>query len=110
MTRPAAPGGDRGPRTARLGRAGAAAPQDLQALGQDLLEVRHRAALHEHVPVRPGRLRLLRLGLLAVDQAGDGTVELALPDQRDLGVVGERDAERVPLRALVLSRLARGEL
>ncbi len=36
------------------------APDDRQPLGQDLLEVGHAAALHQHVPVAARRLDLLR--------------------------------------------------
>src|SRR5215471_15762504 len=78
----------------------------LQALGQDVVELGHAAALQQHVPVGARRLGLLLLGLAAVDEARDAAVELALPGDRHLGVDGERHLELVALRAQVFPRLA----
>src|SRR5512138_1857751 len=82
----------------------------LEALVEDVLQLRDRAALEEHVPVGAWRLRLLLLGLAAVHQTGDAAVELALPGGGHLGVDGERHLELMALDAQVLSGLPGSQL
>ena len=101
-------------RSGRVGLvSGGAAPpaaEDLQALGQDLLQLGDRAPLQEHVPVRARRLGLLGLRLVTVDDSRHGAVGTAFPGDRDLRVGREGDREPVPTRAQVLSLLARRQL
>src|SRR5687768_6408120 len=87
------------------GSAAPAGPDLLQALVEDVLELRDRTPLQQHVPVGAWGLRLLRLRLVAVDQARDASVELALPGHRHLGVDGERHLELVALHAQVFAGL-----
>src|SRR5690349_2389039 len=91
-------------------RADLAGPQQLQPLGQDVLELRDGPALEQHVPVGPGRLLGLRLRLFAVALTRLGAAARALPGEGDLGLGGHRDLELVPLRAVVDDALARSEL
>src|SRR3954454_10609136 len=85
--------------------AAAAGADLLQSLVEDVLELRDRTPLQQHVPVGTRRLRLLLLRLVAVHQSRDAAVELALPGHRDLGVDGERHLELVTLYAQVLAGL-----
>src|SRR5690606_13619982 len=62
--------------------------QDLEPLGQDLLEVLDRPALHEHVPVGPRRLALLGLGQFPVDPESRGAAVTAFPRHRHFGLGG----------------------
>src|SRR5687767_924014 len=73
----------------------ATGPDLLEALLEDVLQLRDGAALQQHVPVGARGLDLLLLRLRAVDQPGDAAVELALPGDRDLGVDRERNLEAV---------------
>src|SRR3954447_26377370 len=94
-------------------RDGSAAPAGadfLEPLVEDVLQLRDRPALGEHVPVGTRRLGLLLLRLGAVDQSRDAAVELALPGGRHLGVDGERRLELVALGAEVLSGLPGSQL
>ncbi|GAA0910591.1 hypothetical protein GCM10009558_098760 [Virgisporangium aurantiacum] len=92
------------------GGAAAAGADLLQALGQDVFQLGYRAALQQHVPVGARRLGLLLLRLVAVDEARDAAVELALPGGGYLGVDGERHLEPVALGAQVLAGLTRSQL
>src|SRR3954451_24295247 len=84
--------------------------EQLQPLLEDVLELLLRPPLEEHVPVRPGRLLSLRLGLDPGDAERLGTTPRALPDGGDVGLDRHRDLELVPLRAPVTDLLASGEL
>jgi hypothetical protein len=84
--------------TALAGRAGRrlvsrdACLDDLQPLLEQLLELLHGATLQQHVPVRAGRLDLLGLGHVTLDEGALQAVA-AQPGAGDLGVVGERNVE-----------------
>src|SRR3954471_12567426 len=84
--------------------------QDGEALRENLFEVLRRAPLHEHVPVRPSRLDLLRLRTLTVDEEGLAAADLALPDRGHLGLGSKRYRERVPCRTVVRDVLPSGHL
>src|SRR4029078_8466581 len=87
-----------------------AAPEQLQALGEDVLQLLDGAALEQHVPVRADRLLGLYLGLDPVDRERLRAAARALPHGRDLGLGGHRDLEPVALRAGVAHLLSSGEL
>src|SRR6478609_1325773 len=91
-------------------RADLAAAQQLQALGQDVLELLDRAALEQHVPVGAGRLLGLDLGLDARRRARLSAAARALPERRDLGLDGHGDLELVPVGTQVADLLAGSEL
>src|SRR4051794_25685042 len=96
--------------TVQVRRADLAAAQQLQPLGEDVLELLDRPALQEHVPVGAGRLLGLHLGLDAGRGAGLGTAPRALPEGRDVGLDRHRHLELVAVGAAVSDLLAGGEL
>src|SRR5215217_6381201 len=59
--------------------------QEIQPLGEQVLQLGDGAALAQHVPVGTGRLLLLQSGTLTVGTQGLGTAARALPQRRDLG-------------------------
>ncbi len=83
-------------RPVQVRRADLAAAQQLEPLGEDLLQLGDRAPLQEHVPVRAGRLLGLRLLRLAVRAQRLGAAARALPHRRDVGLDRHRDLELVP--------------
>src|SRR3954449_11584056 len=87
-----------------------AAAQQLEALGEDVLELLDRAPLQEHVPVGAGGLLGLDLGLDPGRGAGLGTAARALPQGRDVGLDRHRHLELVAVGAAVSDLLAGGEL
>src|SRR3954462_1777184 len=97
-------------RAVEVGRPDLAVAEQLQALLEDLLELLLGAALEQHVPVRPGGLLVLLLGLRAGAAQRLLTAARALPHGGHVGLVGHGDLELVPLRAAVADLLARGEL
>src|SRR5918997_6386228 len=93
-------------------RAGTGRPgtQQVEPLGQQILELRDRPALPQHVPVRTRRLLLLELRALAVGAEGLGAAARALPQRGDLGLRREHQREVVLPRAVVAHLLAGREL
>src|ERR671916_61341 len=93
-------------------RAGAGRPrtQQVEPLGQQILELRDRPALPQHVPVRTRRLLLLELRALAVGPQRLGAAARALPQRRDLGLGGEHQGEVMLPRAVVADLLTSREL
>src|SRR4029079_9036405 len=87
-----------------------AAAQQLQALLEDVLELLLGTALEPHVPVGADRLLGLHLALDARRALGLVAAAGALPDRRDLRLVGHGDLELVTLRAAVADLLPSGEL
>src|SRR3954454_6165932 len=84
--------------------------QHLEPLCEDLLEVRQRTPLEQHVPVGSCGLDLLGLRQLTADEQRRLATDLAVPRTRDLGLVGERDAEPVVCWAGELDDLTRRQL
>src|SRR5690348_4020544 len=91
-------------------RADLALAEQLDPLGQQLLELRDAPALAQHVPVRTGRLLLLRLRLLAGGPGSLAAAVGALPDRGHLGVVRHGDLDHVAAGAVVRDHLAGSEL
>src|SRR5689334_8683931 len=91
-------------------RADLALAEQLDPLGQQLLQLGDAPALAQHVPVRTGRLLLLRLRLVAGGAGGLAAAVRALPDRGYLGVVRHRHLDHVPAGAVVRDHLARREL
>src|SRR3954465_12613439 len=75
--------------------------QLFQPLGEDLLELVDRSTLEQHVPVRAHVLGLLGLGLAGITAQRRGSAAAAVPGRWDVGVAGQRYAERVPVRAVI---------
>src|SRR6478735_3331308 len=87
-----------------------AAAQQLETLGEDVLELLDRTTLQEHVPVGAGGLLRLHLGLDAGRGTGLGAAPRALPQGRDVGLDRHRHLELVALGAAVADLLTGGEL
>src|SRR5690349_23020644 len=66
-------------RPVQVRRTDLAAAQQLEALGEDVLQLADRAALQQHVPVRAHRLLDLHLRLDAVGAQALGAAARALP-------------------------------
>src|ERR1700712_2357363 len=94
----------------QVGGADLATAQQLEALGEDVLELLDRPALQEHVPVGAGGLLGLHLGLDARGGAGLGTAAGALPQSGYVGLDRHRDLELVAVLAEVAHLLPGGEL
>src|ERR1700722_2413104 len=72
--------------------AATARPDQLETFLEQFVEFLNRATLEQHVPVRAGRLDLLGLRQVTLDQGAFHTVT-AQPGAGDLGVVSERHVE-----------------
>jgi hypothetical protein len=99
-----------GCRAVQVGRADLTAAEQLETLGEDVLQLADRAALEQHVPVRADRLLGLLLRLDARDAEGVGAAARALPGGRHLRLDRHRDLEGMAPGALVADLLPRSEL
>src|SRR3954470_6722991 len=99
-----------GVRAVQVGGTDLAVPEQLEALLEDVLELLLGAALQEHVPVGADRLLGLHLTLDAGRALGLVTAARALPDRRDVRLVGHGDLELVAPRTAVADLLPSREL
>jgi hypothetical protein len=86
------------------------APEQLEPLGEDLLELGDRTSLEQHVPVRADRLLDLDLTRQPVLAQRFRAAARALPDRRYVGLDRHRDLEVMALRAAVGDVLTSREL
>src|SRR5690606_10297261 len=97
-------------RAVQVGGADLAAAEQLEPLGEDLLQLRDGAPLEEHVPVGPRRLLGLHLGLDALGAARLGAALGALPQGGHVGLESHGGLDLVPVGTGVAGLLAGGEL
>src|SRR5690348_4586090 len=87
-----------------------AAAEQLETLGEDVLELADRAPLQQHVPVCARGLLGLLLRLDADRGQRLGAASRTLPQRWYVCLDGHRHLEAVTLRAGVLDLLSRSEL